>query len=189
MKLLGLSGKAGAGKDSAFLILKRLLGDRVVRVAFADGVKAEAMAVGWNGLKDEAGRRLLQEIGAGRREQDPSYWIVSAFKRMATLPADSIVVISDARYKNEAMVIREAGGALWRIERTNPDMTPFDNGLSPEAKAHPSETDLDNYVGFQARLFASNLEELEVAVTDAAAMHELGREDRREVGAGGEVEA
>ena len=74
MRLIGLSGKALAGKDTTAMMLSNLIKDRpVVRIAFADALKNECLALhGWNGRKDDAGRTLLQRVGVARREENPN---------------------------------------------------------------------------------------------------------------------
>ena len=93
---------------------------------------------GWDKYKEsEYGqevRRLLQRLGteAGRETMWDSIWIDAAF---AGLPEDAKVVVTDARFENEAQAIEKRGGRLWRVKRA---------GVGP-ANAHPSETSLDNY--------------------------------------------
>ena len=56
-----------------------------------------------------------------RRAQDPEYWIKAMRERIAwadgiPLPAPAIV-ITDVRFGNEADLIREMGGQIWRMHR------------------------------------------------------------------------
>lgn len=153
--LIGLSAKARYGKDETVEHMTRLLAPDLVvrRVAFADGVREEARELwGWNGVKDAAGRTLLQEIGAHRRAEDPEYWIKRAFSKIDLGFSRTIWMIPDVRYVNEANRVRELGGEVWRIERRGRDGHPFVNGLSAIQQTHPSETDLDNYP-FDQELF------------------------------------
>lgn len=91
-------------------------------------------------------RRLLQRLGteAGRQAMWDSIWIDAAF---AGLPDDAKVVVTDARFVNEADAIAARGGTMWRISRA---------GVGPAESAdgtiHSSETSLDTY-NFDVVLF------------------------------------
>jgi len=71
MKIIGITGKAGSGKSTVAACLMAELRNRFYparRLAFADPLKSICRQMGWNGVKDKRGRRLLQIIGteAGR---------------------------------------------------------------------------------------------------------------------------
>ncbi len=125
-EIVGLAGYAGSGKDALGAHL-RARGWQ--RVAFADEVKAKARELGWDGNKDDAGRRLLQEVGMIARREDPCHWIRKAF----ALIRKERVVITDVRFPNEVHAIRERGGRVLRVVR---------GGVGP-CNNHESETALD----------------------------------------------
>lgn len=56
--IIGLAGKLHSGKGtvSEYLVKKY----RFKRIGFADSFKNIARNIGWNGIKDEDGRKLLQ---------------------------------------------------------------------------------------------------------------------------------
>jgi hypothetical protein len=147
--IIGISGKAQHGKDTTCEFIREILESgpaylHVVRVSFADELKDECRREhGWNGVKDEAGRSLLQRVGVERRAEDVNYWVNKAFARMTD--KNAVYVVPDCRFRNEADAIKARGGVVWRIVRSTDDGVPFDNGLTPEQKAHSSETDLDGY--------------------------------------------
>ena len=103
--------------------------------------------------KTPRGRKFLQYIGteAFRKSVDDQYWVLRAAAAIDALPKTTkVVFIPDVRFLNEAEAVKAWGGEMWRLERYvnrtgETFVEPFDNGLSPEAKAHPSETALDNY--------------------------------------------
>ncbi len=159
--IVGLSGKARAGKDSTASILHQEFGDVVHRVAFADGVREEAIASGaWDGTVPytPAARTALQNIGLAKRQENMNYWVTKAFNKIDDHP-EALWVVTDVRFKNEANAILSAGGQVWRIVRTNEDGSLYDNGMTDEQKHHPSETDLDDFP-FAVYVTASNLEML-----------------------------
>jgi hypothetical protein len=109
---IGLIGLAGSGKDTA---AKALIELGYFRMAFADELKDLAFDFGWNGEKDEAGRRLLQELGMAARRYSPNIWIQHIAWRIA--PNGPPVVFTDVRFQNEANFVRHKGGIIVRIVR------------------------------------------------------------------------
>lgn len=151
MKIILISGKAQHGKDTTATYLRDQLviegypEKRILITHYADLLKWVATNYfDWDGKKDTAGRSLLQTIGQNVREYMPDYWcnalwhVIKAFEREW-----DYIIVPDVRYPNEIAVPISFFGAdkvrHWRVIR--PD---FDNGLTPEQKAHESETALDN---------------------------------------------
>lgn len=142
-KLLVLvSGKAGSGKD-AFVHGLREEGMDFMWLAFADALKDMARVTGWDGKKkDERGRRLLQDLGSAWRRYDPLFWIRKV-QNMAECVGCSVVV-SDCRFRNELEEMKSFGERLgFRVATVRVERPGYDNGLTGEAAAHESETDLD----------------------------------------------
>lgn len=125
--IVGLSGYAGSGKDALGAILCEHYGFE--RVAFADAIKQLAVSLGWDGVKDERGRRLLQHAGMCAREYNPEVWIEKAMQKSAALDA---VVITDVRFANEVEAIKRQGGIIVRVIR---------DGIGP-VNNHASEMEL-----------------------------------------------
>jgi len=138
--LLLLSGKAQAGKDT-FADSIASLGFE--RYAFADALKFEAISGGWDGTKDFRGRVLLQELGSVWRNYEPDHWIL----RLQESIRHDRVVVTDCRYRNEISIMQtwghEHGYSVITVRINRPG---HDNGLSLEAKGHPSECELDDEV-------------------------------------------
>lgn len=114
MKLIGITGKAGSGKSTTAQLLTDVCSERfliVQRVAFADALKQTCRDMGWNGVKDAKGRRLLQLIGteAGRRCIGEDVWI-----NKVVLGKADVVIIEDCRFDNEVAWVREQGGIILR---------------------------------------------------------------------------
>lgn len=157
-KLIGLVGLAGSGKSSVAEVLARR---GFVRAAFADELKRIAREqFGWDGQKDERGRRLLQVLGTeAGRAYDPDIWTKRLFARIDPLLAGAApltyelrrppgipgpetahvvsdapagVVIDDVRFQNEVDAIRARGGRLILVTRSS-------QPLLREKPAHESE--------------------------------------------------
>ena len=146
MKLIGLNGPAGAGKDLAASMVP---GGH--RIAFADPLYAglAAMLDIPEGLLrarstkevplvdfNRSPRELLQTLGTdwGRKLVAPDIWLRVAFWRWerAAAAGHSVIVVPDVRFENEARQIRSEGGEVWMIHRP---------GVEPVA-AHESEAGL-----------------------------------------------
>ena len=172
MIIIGLSGKARGGKGSVVQLAQILMqhGDTEVEVrqgSFATALKEMARERGWDGKKDEKGRTILQDLGMDKRKEDPDYWVKAAMRKVVAIAAESpgtkIVFVPDTRFTNEARAIKFLGGEIWRIERYTEYNTgvrvPYDNGLTPEQKVHPSEIELDNWP-FDLTIHSSNMADL-----------------------------
>ena len=161
MKVILISGKAEAGKDSTFDILNRLIPDefKKIRMAYGDYVKETAKQLwGWDGKKDEKGRALLQWWGTEYvRARYPDFWVETVV-RLARVIKDEVnyLVITDVRFPNEitAWNKNEFDVVTVRVERPG-----HENALTEEQRNHISETALDNWP-FDITLKAKTLTEL-----------------------------
>lgn len=134
--IVGLSGYARSGKDTAG---EALVEAGYERRAMADAVKRFAAHIGWDGQKDETGRRLLQDVGVAAREVfGEGVWVDAT---LGDLDPDDRVVVTDVRFRNEASAISDVGGIIVRVTRP---------GVGP-ANDHVSEVDLDDW-GFDATI-------------------------------------
>lgn len=80
-------------------------------------------------------RAMMQTVGTewGRDMIHPELWVRSLVKRIApAISRGQPVVVSDVRFPNEALAIRNLGGIIVRV--TRPGM---------ERGTHPSETQVD----------------------------------------------
>lgn len=161
MHNIGLIGKARSGKDTAAMWLMR--NRAYTRLAFADPLKEFALKVdpvipvnahghparlsdlvsahGWESAKDTYPevRRFLQAFGQGQRELDEDYWVNLLRPKLNNAEAWNMpVVVTDVRYRNEAVMLRARGFKLVRLVR------PLSHVTGP-ASAHPSETELDTF--------------------------------------------
>lgn len=161
-RLIGLTGHKGAGKDAVAAVLRQ---HGYTRIAFADPLKRIALAIGWDGSKEERpacsccgmlqGRALLQVLGTEGVRQNirEDAWLLAANHEIGK---HERVVITDVRFLNEAEFVRQSGGEVWRIER------PGHGG-----DGHASETELDNIQADQEIWNGGSLADLAVAVERA----------------------
>ena len=146
MKVICISGKAQHGKDTTAKFLKDILeknDQRVLITHYGDLVKYVCTTFfGWNGVKDEAGRSILQYVGTEKvRNKIPNYWVKFVSDILYLFPGEwDYVLVPDCRFPNEIDYLRENGLNVTHI-RVRRDG--FDNGLTDEQKNHPSETALD----------------------------------------------
>lgn len=143
MIIIGLCGKAGAGKST----FAKKMQDNYIQltenkkglwiIPFAESLKKIALNIGWNGKKDEKGRRILQLLGTDicRNCIDKNYWIDKWDKEVSFAEANGakIVVADDVRFVNEIAHVVATGGTMYKLIGRAYDDTP----------AHESEQDLE----------------------------------------------
>lgn len=168
---IGLIGHAGCGKDA---VAARLTHHGFERIAFADPVRSILLnmnpLITSDGLRlrdavDAYGldtakrqfhvvRELLQGLGEGvRASLGESVWVDHALRRLDAL-SDRPVVVSDVRYRNEALALRSRRFFLVRVQRP---------GVGP-ANGHPSETNIPVELADATLLNDGSLQELHAAV-------------------------
>lgn len=128
--IVGLTGRAGAGKDYTFKWLDER-GYAVVRFAWADNLKMEIEQVLNHGQRLDAlwdkpyppeVRKMLQWWGTDlRRSENPNYWIdkmkheLAPYAKGGPYSEGRAAVITDCRFPNEAEAVRDMGGIVVRI--------------------------------------------------------------------------
>lgn len=138
MKIIGIMGWAGSGKDTVANVILTILGEnkhKAIRRSMARPVKEIAYFIGWDGEKDDVGRRLLQDIGMSGRAYVKDVWL-NKTRRYLDFHNHNVeyAVIPDVRFENEADWCMQHG-TLIRVVR---------DGV--EQLDHQSETELDNYL-------------------------------------------
>jgi len=189
VRIIGLGYKKGSGKDATADILEEEAlqsGKMVIRMAFAYALKAAVgimFALDAEQLTTQEGkatvdpfwnvtpRQMLQWVGTNciRNVLHPKFWITVLLRRLvATLQEgrETLVLITDVRFPDEAEAIRSWGGVVWRIDRPSV--------LEAEAEAtqageppHISETALDGYEQWDGFILNDGtLDDLRTAVLD-----------------------
>lgn len=147
--LIGLTGLARSGKDSAANILVQEFG--FFQTFFAKALKE---GVGrmlrlsedqlYGDLKEvtdpfwgKSPRELLQFIGTElmRQQFDQDVWMKVVEREISQIP-DLDWVVSDVRFLNEAEFIRQNGGYIIKLVRKG-------SGASNGIEKHPSEVEMD----------------------------------------------
>ena len=177
--LIGLTGLAGAGKDTVRAILEK--NHDAFGLAFADpmrdmlGALLESIGLSSEWMTERHLKELvIPELGTSYREMaqrlgtewgraiGEDFWlrIASAKVQMYRQQGDHIV-ISDVRFPNEAAWIQAQGGVVWRILRP---------GLEA-VRSHASEMHFDHLPYDYTILNQGSLEELDRAVRCALTYH------------------
>lgn len=148
-KIYIICGKARSGKDTLAAIMKDLLeaqDKKVIVLQYASYLKEYAKKVSdWDGSDETKPRELLQTLGTDiiRKEIDNDFFTTKMIEDIKVYSYFfDIIIISDARFKNEIKNPLKEFDGIETIHITRPN---FDNGLSEEQKKHLSEIDLDDY--------------------------------------------
>lgn len=122
MKIIGLMGYAGSGKDTAAAHMPGWH-----RLAFADKLKRDLIAhciafyrvnpVDATPEQKALIRPMLVAHGRIMRDIDPDWWVKALECDLHRLPAEAQVIITDVRYPNECTRIRGLGGVVVYIRR------------------------------------------------------------------------
>lgn len=148
MFIVTISGKAGSGKDTAGLIMQKIMQQEYhisgVITHYGDPVKMVAEKYfGWDGEKDEKGRTLLQYIGNDKvRCYNPDLW-VDFIMGLAVAFYDEwdCMIIPDTRYRNEIEIPDGIFPTYTvRVKTDTPRIA-----MTEEQKQNPSETSLDDF--------------------------------------------
>lgn len=176
MIVIGLNGQFRHGKSYvAQYILKEAarqdLGAEIV--SFATPLKNLCRTeFGWDGKKDERGRRLLQVVGTDAgRAYNPNIWVEKWVEHVESLSGIDIVVCDDLRFSNEARAIEAMGGTTCKVVRLNGDNGLYREPGMEEMYEHASEQGVEcQYV---IRCESGNLTRLEV---ESIALLQVARE-------------
>lgn len=178
MRLIGLTGRAGAGKDSVARILAQQHG--FSRMSFAEPIKRglnTMLGIPHSVLEDPAAkekpidwighspRYLMQTLGTewARHLVHPDIWIRVAAQLLAQhRKLGGNVCVTDARFANEADWIRGQGGEVWHIVRPLPE--------NVVVMSHASELGVTMHAGLDSTIHNDRgLDQLEDEVRRALA--------------------
>ncbi len=121
-----ISGRAGSGKTTFTQYCRehlKSLKKESILVPFARGVKKAAKdCFGWDGNKDQAGRKLLQGTGLIGRAYNEDIWANQATKVIdqVWVLGKEIVFIDDWRFPNEGKVISDKYNLVIKLRINRP---------------------------------------------------------------------
>jgi hypothetical protein len=128
-----------------------------VRIGFAN--KLKTLAVDLFGLTydqvdgAQKDRVLLQKLGLNMRDVRESVWVDYVINN---LKPNDYYVLDDLRYKNELDALKKAGFILVRIEASRDIRERRIPNTFPKDENHLSETDLDDYDGWDVVIDNNN---------------------------------
>lgn len=171
--IIGITGRARSGKDT----VKDIILDNFAAwgYSFAEPMYSMARVMGVNSRDfsdafkeqpiqkfaargiDVSPRKLLQTLGTewGRNLIDPQIWVSLAAEQFED--HGSGMVISDARFENEADFIRSKGGTMIHVQRSMPN----------ETRSHVSENGIEFKDGDILITNDGTLADLESAIVEA----------------------
>lgn len=150
LRIVGFSGKRGAGKSKAALYLARKYGYHTI--SFGNGLREMAKDFfpftptdfsETNKEKpykeyDWTPRDFMIALGKFARFHDQDFWV----KKSCLDKTTGLIAIDDVRFPNEVEYIKSLGGKIVRLERYE-KLNIYGKNLDD-----PSETSLDDYKGF-----------------------------------------
>lgn len=153
LKIITISGKAGAGKSNLATHLKNMLeqgyGMKGYIINFADPLKMICKEVyEWDGQKGENGRNLLQQVGTDIVQSNNKLcWVNCVVNIIEGLRSEfDFVIVGDARFQHEINGLHAAfEGTCTDIVNILVVNKTHENTLSEEQRNHLSEKDLDEY--------------------------------------------
>ena len=146
-KIYILSGKAKSGKDTvADIIEKFYKNKKVIKLSYAYYLKDYLKRMNMYDEENKP-RSLMQDFGQNLlRKINPNFLINRLLEDIEVFSYFyDIIIVTDARMKDEIMLPKKKFNNIKtiRVIRNN-----YDNGLTEEEKANITETDLDDFVGF-----------------------------------------
>lgn len=146
MIIVGIAGKAQVGKDTSADFLVKYHGFK--KFAFADLLKQVAEVGGWNGIKDNKGRKYLQTLGDVMREYESNIFIneikgkIKYYEEMEFCSYKGIV-ISDVRLLTEIEALKGMGAQIWLVKRNVESVQAHKTEMLDES-SYPFDIVLDN---------------------------------------------
>lgn len=151
-KLIGITGRAGAGKDT--LATHLVANYNFKTISFAQPIR-DALSAMMGITKEQfqhplkeavipaigkSPRQMMQTLGTewGRQLVNPDLWLILAEQKMRQYwDAGYNVAITDVRFENEAALVRRLGGVIVRVVRNDDDSMTQHTSHASEAGITP----------------------------------------------------
>lgn len=165
MKIILIAGRAGSGKTylgERIITFTKEKGVRALQTEYSKYIKMYAKEIlGYDGNRAKKPRKFLQDIGSKIREEwkDEHFFtrrILEDFRIYEEY--FDLVVISDVRLRREIEDIKIKYKEIITIKVNNHFR---DYNLTEEEKNHITETELENYTGFDYNINDENKEGIE----------------------------
>jgi hypothetical protein len=157
--LIGITGKAGAGKDTVGTAIQANFGDQIEQLSFATPLKqalASMLGVSYDMVEGKTEqsrewrelplpgigktpRELMLSLGTewGRDMVHGDLWVILTGRMFDRLRGHTGAYFTDVRFDNEADMIRKLGGVVVEVRRSD------DAVQSEAAAAHSSEAGIN----------------------------------------------
>jgi hypothetical protein len=155
LKVIGLTGQAGHGKDTVANYLQNYSGYTVLHYAsplkeaastlfdlplsvFYDGKKKEVADEEW-GISP---RVIMQWLGTDimRARMGEDFWLRHMRRRLAALPLGTKVVVADCRFENEVEMLRlDYGAEIWHVDASSRLTASGGGPLDAQSAKHVTE--------------------------------------------------
>lgn len=136
--IIGITGKAGAGKDTVAGYISRHAKGRVVKRAMADALKRATMfkfdLSEWHVFTEDGKKQFIPWVGATVREilqkegteytkpfWGEDFWVRRIQREVDAVGPEVSIVVPDIRFDQEAAWVQSKGGVV--IEVIRPDVT------------------------------------------------------------------
>lgn len=170
-KIIILSGKARAGKDTSASFIKKYYEEKGLKVAnlqFSFYIKMYAKILSnWDGSEETKPRTLLQTLGTDviRDHIDNYFFIKRIIDDIKVLSYFvDVITISDARLPEELDEVAKAYPNTTKINIIRPG---FDNNLNQKENMHRTETSLNDYKDYTYEIINDDtLDALENKIID-----------------------
>lgn len=176
--ILGITGYKRHGKDSVCEAICAFE-PRARRIALADPLKAIAREVYGLSVEQTDGdlkeslderwglsaRQIMQRLGTEvARSIHADTWVRYLLAQITKHPQNTLWVVPDVRFMNEALALRAAGARIWRVHRPS---------LTPSGDLHASEAEIEMLPVDAQIMNSGSLDDLRVQVRSA--LHQLLR--------------
>ena len=172
-KIICISGKARSGKDTIAGILRSFFEkdqQKALIVHYADLLKFIASNyAGWDTVKDEYGRTLLQYLGTDIvRKENEDFWVnfvAQAINFTSSVVKYDYIIIPDCRFPNEIDYWLDNDYEVYWLEVFREQ----ESNLTENQKNHASEIGLNTYNRISPYTILNNgpLEDLEACIRRA----------------------